>query len=55
LINERFITALKSPDEEIAKDILNRIAAKVFPIMKNHGMDVMSLEEFEWNREFAGR
>jgi hypothetical protein len=46
---------LKGPDEEVARDILNRVAAKVLPIMKNHGMDVMSLEEFEPNREFAGR
>jgi DNA-dependent metalloprotease WSS1 len=51
----RFITPLKGPDEEIAKDILNRIAAKVVPIMKKHGMDVMSLEEFPANREFVGR
>jgi hypothetical protein len=46
---------LKGPNEEIAKDILIRIAAKVVPIMKNQGMDVMSLEEFEPNREFVGR
>jgi hypothetical protein len=51
----RFITPLKGPDEEIAKDFLNRIAAKVVPIMKKHGMDVMSLEEFEPNKEFVGR
>jgi len=51
----RFITALKGPDEEIAKDILNRVAAKVVPIMKKHGMDVMSLEEFPANRQFVGR
>jgi WLM domain len=50
-----FISALKGPDEQIANDILHRIAAKVVPIMKNHGMDVMSLEEFEANREFVGR
>jgi hypothetical protein len=51
----RFITALKGPDEEVARDFLSRIAAKVVPIMKKHGMDVMSLEEFEPNREFVGR
>lgn len=51
----RFITPLKGPGEEIARDILTRIAAKVVPIMKKHGMDVMSLEEFEPNREFVGR
>ena len=52
---DRFITPLKGPDEDIAQDLLNRIAAKVVPIMKKHGMDVMSLEEFEPNREFMGR
>jgi DNA-dependent metalloprotease WSS1 len=46
---------LKGPGEEIAKEILVRVAAKVSPIMKKHGMDVMSLEEFEPNREFCGR
>jgi hypothetical protein len=46
---------LKGRDEELAKDFLSRIAAKVVPIMKKHGMDVMSLEEFEPNREFVGR
>jgi DNA-dependent metalloprotease WSS1 len=46
---------LKGPDEEVARDFLSRIAAKVVPIMKKHGMDVMSLEEFEPNREFVGR
>lgn len=46
---------MKGPDEEIAGNILNRIAAKVVPIMKKHGMDVMNLEEFEPNREFLGR
>jgi len=51
----RFITALKGPEEELARDFLSRIAAKVVPIMKKHGMDVMSLEEFEPNREFVGR
>jgi len=54
-LRNRFITPLKGADEEIARDILNRVAAKVVPIMKKHGIDVMSLEEFEPNREFVGR
>ncbi len=34
---------------------LQQLAAQVHPVMKEHGFQINSLEEFEWNREFAGR
>ncbi|RVD88753.1 uncharacterized protein DFL_002926 [Arthrobotrys flagrans] len=53
--NINFIEALKGPDQEIAKNILERVAAIVYPIMKKHNIVVMKLEEFPANREFWGR
>ncbi|KAL2022805.1 hypothetical protein VTK56DRAFT_4621 [Thermocarpiscus australiensis] len=50
-----FIKPLKGPDEEIARDFLNRIAAQCVPIMREHHLSVMSLEEYEPNPEFVGR
>ncbi|RYP67320.1 hypothetical protein DL769_005799 [Monosporascus sp. CRB-8-3] len=50
-----FIKPLKGPDEAIAQDFLERIAAQCLPIMKEHYLSVMSLEEYEPNREFVGR
>ncbi|RYO88219.1 hypothetical protein DL762_003824 [Monosporascus cannonballus] len=50
-----FIKPLKGPDEAIAQDFLERIAAQCLPIMKEHHLSVMSLEEYEPNREFVGR
>ncbi|ODQ50059.1 WLM-domain-containing protein, partial [Saitoella complicata NRRL Y-17804] len=51
-----FIKPLPSPQNEaIARDYLCRIAAKIHPIMRDHGMGVMSLDEFPPNKEFWGR
>ncbi|TGZ83671.1 WLM-domain-containing protein [Ascodesmis nigricans] len=53
LIN--FITPLKGTDEAIAQDYLERIAAIVYPVMRDNNLAVMTLEEFPANREFWGR
>ncbi|KAA8906262.1 WLM domain-containing protein [Sphaerosporella brunnea] len=53
LIN--FITPLEGPTKEIAQDYLERIAAIVYPIMKENGLAIMSLDEFPPNTEFWGR
>ncbi|KAI5121211.1 hypothetical protein M0805_007221 [Coniferiporia weirii] len=56
-----FITALRTPDvpppysDEDARQLLRALAAQVRPIMKTHGFAVNSLEEYEYNRVFAGR
>ncbi|KAH6608783.1 hypothetical protein Trco_002129 [Trichoderma cornu-damae] len=50
-----FIKPLKGPDERIAQDFLERIAAQCLPVMRKHHIHVMSLEEFPPNREFVGR
>ncbi|KAL7926659.1 WLM domain-containing protein [Trichoderma austrokoningii] len=50
-----FIKPLKGPDEQIAQDFLERIAAQCLPVMRKHHIHVMSLEEFPPNREFVGR
>ncbi|KAJ1034849.1 hypothetical protein NDA13_001103 [Ustilago tritici] len=51
-----YITALPQyADCEQARHRLLRLAAQVQPVMKKHGFQINSLEEFEWNREFAGR
>ncbi|KAK9238800.1 WLM domain-containing protein [Lipomyces kononenkoae] len=48
-----FITSLPdSPPQSL--DMLNRVAAIVYPIMTNHSLSVTSLEENEYNREFWG-
>ncbi|KAK6351402.1 hypothetical protein TWF718_004562 [Orbilia javanica] len=53
--NINFIEALKGSDHDIARNILERVAAIVYPIMKKHNVVVMKLEEFPPNREFWGR
>ncbi|KAF3936737.1 hypothetical protein ABW19_dt0201607 [Dactylella cylindrospora] len=53
--NINFIKPLEGPDKAIAQDILERVAAIVYPIMKKHYLYVMALEEFPPNREFWGR
>ncbi|KAK1776595.1 WLM domain-containing protein [Copromyces sp. CBS 386.78] len=50
-----FIKPLKGPDEAIAQDFLERIAAQCLPIMKTNHLSITSLEEYEPNREFVGR
>ncbi|KAI3329022.1 WLM-domain-containing protein [Xylariaceae sp. AK1471] len=50
-----FIKPLKGKDETIAQDFLERIAAQCVPVMREHHIFVMSLEEYEPNREFVGR
>ncbi|KAJ8110635.1 hypothetical protein ONZ43_g5824 [Nemania bipapillata] len=50
-----FIKPLKGKDEPIAQDFLERIAAQCVPVMRQHHIFVMSLEEYEPNREFVGR
>lgn len=51
-----YITALPQyADSEQARHRLLQLAAQVQPVMKKHGFQINSLEEFEWNREFAGR
>ncbi|KAI0021568.1 WLM domain-containing protein [Xylariomycetidae sp. FL0641] len=55
--NERivFIKPLEGPDQAIAQDFLERIAAQCLPVMREQHISVMSLEEYEPNREFVGR
>ncbi|KAF4625791.1 hypothetical protein G7Y89_g12370 [Cudoniella acicularis] len=50
-----FIKPLPSSTEATAKDFLERIAAQCVPIMNNHHIAVVSLEEYEPNLEFWGR
>ncbi|KAI8965797.1 WLM-domain-containing protein [Daldinia sp. FL1419] len=50
-----FIKPLEGPDKEIARQFLERIAAQCLPIMREHHISVVSLEEYEPNREFVGR
>ncbi|CAK7267850.1 hypothetical protein SEPCBS57363_002799 [Sporothrix epigloea] len=50
-----FIRPLQGPDEDIARQFLERIAAQCVPIMREHNLSVMTLEEYEPNREFVGR
>ncbi|KAL7272330.1 hypothetical protein RUND412_004866 [Rhizina undulata] len=55
--NERitFVKALDGPEVAVAQDFLERVAAIVFPIMRDNHLSVMSLEEFPPNMEFWGR
>lgn len=53
--NISFIKVKDGPEKEIAEDILERVAAIVWPIMRDNGLGVMSLEDFPPNREFWGR
>lgn len=50
-----FIKPLPGSSEKIAKDYLERIAAQCLPIMNRHHLAVVSLEEYEPNREFWGQ
>ncbi|GAC99771.1 hypothetical protein PHSY_007374 [Pseudozyma hubeiensis SY62] len=51
-----YITALpRYANTDQAHHRLQQLAAQVQPVMKQHGFQINSLEEFEWNREFAGR
>lgn len=50
-----FIKPRPGPDEVIARDYLERIAAQCAPIMKNNYLSVVSLEEYQPNLEFWGR
>lgn len=42
-------------EKQKSLDILNRIAAIVYPVMKSQGLVVKSLKEHEYNKVFAGR
>ncbi|OTA99573.1 hypothetical protein M426DRAFT_255023 [Hypoxylon sp. CI-4A] len=55
--NERivFIKPLEGPNKDTAQKFLEQIAAQCLPIMKENHISVMSLEEYEPNREFVGR
>ncbi|OAA62616.1 WLM domain-containing protein [Niveomyces insectorum RCEF 264] len=50
-----FIKPLKGPDEAVAQEFLERIAAQCVPIMRDHHLSVVTLEEYEPNAEFVGR
>ncbi|KAJ6779571.1 hypothetical protein PWT90_09532 [Aphanocladium album] len=50
-----FIKPLPGPDSATAEKFLERIAAQCLPIMKEHHLSVVTLEEYEPNREFVGR
>ncbi|EJP70534.1 WLM domain-containing protein [Beauveria bassiana ARSEF 2860] len=50
-----FIKPLPGPDFSTAEKFLERIAAQCLPIMKEHHLSVVTLEEYEPNREFVGR
>lgn len=50
-----FIKPLPGPDQELAQDFLERIAAICYPVMRAHHISVMTLEEHIPNREFVGR
>ncbi|KAH7055801.1 WLM domain-containing protein [Macrophomina phaseolina] len=53
LIN--FIKPLPGPTADAALRILNRVAARCYPIMKANHIAVMTLEEYAPNPEFVGR
>lgn len=50
-----FVTALPGPRHDEALRRLQQLAAMAKPLMQDQGFHVNSLEEYEWNREFAGR
>lgn len=51
-----YITSLPSyPDHEEAHRRLQQLAALFKPIMKKHGLQINSFEEYEPNPEFSGR
>lgn len=49
-----FMKPRPGPDESTSQDFLERIAAQCLPIMNKHHLAVVSLEEYEPNREFWG-
>ncbi|UZJ52519.1 hypothetical protein CBS101457_001839 [Exobasidium rhododendri] len=50
-----FVTALPGPRHDEALRRLQQLAAMAKPLMKDQGFHINSLEEYEFNREFAGR
>ena len=50
-----FVTALPGERHDEALRRLQQLAAMVKPLMQKEGFHINSLEEYEWNREFAGR
>ncbi|KAK9472949.1 WLM domain-containing protein, partial [Dipodascopsis tothii] len=48
-----FVTALPGAPPE-SQEMLNRVAAIVYPIMRDHSLSVTSLEEHPFNRQFWG-
>lgn len=50
-----FITALPGARHDESLRRLQQLSAMVQPLMREEGFHVNSLEEYEWNREFAGR
>ncbi|KAG5933727.1 hypothetical protein E4U53_000891 [Claviceps sorghi] len=50
-----FIKPLPGPSEKTAQEFLERIAAQCLPVMRKNHISVMTLEEYEPNREFVGR
>ncbi|EFY89812.1 WLM domain containing protein [Metarhizium acridum CQMa 102] len=50
-----FIKPLPGLNEKTAQGFLERIAAQCLPVMRKHHISVMTLEEYEPNREFVGR
>jgi hypothetical protein len=50
-----FVTALPGPRHDEALRRLQQLAAMARPLMHDQSFHINSLEEYEWNREFAGR
>ncbi|KAG2347719.1 WLM-domain-containing protein [Suillus weaverae] len=53
-----FVSVLPMVDatlEDDARQLMRALAAQVRPVMKAHGFTVNSLEEYEYNKVFAGR
>ncbi|KAF9048620.1 WLM domain-containing protein [Panaeolus papilionaceus] len=42
-------------DQERARQLLRALAAQVRPVMRSHGLEINSFEEYEYNTVFAGR
>ncbi|KAH9942766.1 WLM-domain-containing protein [Amylocystis lapponica] len=49
------LPAVDAQDQEDARQLLRALAAQVRPVMKAHGFEVNSFEEYEHNMVFAGR
>ncbi|OAA49379.1 WLM domain containing protein [Metarhizium rileyi] len=50
-----FIKPLPGPNEKTAQEFLEKIAAQCLPVTRKHHISIMTLEEYEPNREFVGR